>query len=344
LHAILWQYGQMIDLGASTLGGPNSFGVGVNSAGVVGGEAETADADSENFCAFQSGLRCVPTLWQDGLAVQLPTLGGPNGAVSTVNNAGVAVGVAQTGLQDSSCIAPVAHRFEAVVWGRTPGDVRVLRPLPGDTVSAALWINDRGQAVGTSGSCSNTVSSGALVGPHAVLWDSDGTPIDLGSLGGTVDITKFAFGNSGNFINNKGAVVGSSVLADNSAFHAFLWTQDSGMKDLGILSGDVSSGGLAVNNRNEAVGASNDSNGGQRAFLWRNGLMSDLNTLVSEDAPLYLLVAFGINDRGEIVGLGATEEGDVHAYLATPSTTLSAAAAMGKRKPLNKPATRLNVR
>lgn len=334
LHAVLWQYGQMFDFGVGGLGGANSFGVGVNEAGVVAGEAETSDSDAEDFCAFHTGLRCIPVIWQDGVMSQLPTLGGPNGAVSTINNNGLAVGLAQTGAFDATCNAPIAHQFQAVVWGPTPGEMRVLRPLPGDTVSAALWINDRGQAVGTSGTCSNTTTNGAIVGPHAVLWDSDGTPIDLGSLGGTIDITQFADGTAGNYINNNGVVAGAGALESNTAFHAFMWTPDAGMKDLGTLSGDISSGGLGVNLRNEVVGASNSSDGSQRAFLWRNGLMTDLNTLVPNDSPLYLVTAFGINDRGEIVGFGATQEGDLHAFLATPSATgLTPASSLGMQRP-----------
>ena len=55
-----------------------------------------------------------------------------------------------------------------------------------------------------------------------------------------------------------------------------------------------------------------------RAFLWQNGVMTDLNTLIPTDSPFYLLFAHGINSRGEIVGFGVTSAGDVHAFLATP--------------------------
>jgi hypothetical protein len=48
--------------------------------------------------------------------------------------------------------------------------------------------------------------------------------------------------------------------------------------------------------------------------------MTDLNTLIPADAPLYLLTAFGINDEGDIVGFGVTGEGDIHGFLATLST------------------------
>ena len=50
-----------------------------------------------------------------------------------------------------------------------------------------------------------------------------------------------------------------------------------------------------------------------------DGVMTDLNTLVPADSPLYLLWATSINSRSEIAGFGVTSSGDVHAFLATPS-------------------------
>ena len=70
-----------------------------------------------------------------------------------------------------------------------------------------------------------------------------------------------------------------------------------------------------------------------------NGVMTDLNTLVPADSPLYLLTAFAVNDSGEIVGFGVTDEGDLHGFLATPCSTCSAASVTGaegltKRRPV----------
>jgi probable HAF family extracellular repeat protein len=318
-HVVLWQYGQITDLAATGLGGPNSSAVGLNDWGVVVGGAETADKDKEDFCAFGSGFRCVPFAWQNGVMSRLPTLGGPNGVVNTINNAGWINGIVQTAATDTSCVEPIAHQYQGVIWGPAPGQMRVLRPLPGDTVSIPLWMNDLGQSVGTSGLCSNSLVVPPIVGPHAVLWDFDGTPLDLGNLGGSVDVSLPAVGNRGLYISNRGEVVGGSALAGNKTAHAFLWTRDAGMKDLGMLNGDSNSGALAINDRGEVVGVSNDDKGNFRAFLWRNGLMTDLNTLAPSDSPLYLLFALGINNRGEIVGYGATKSGDVHAFLAMPS-------------------------
>jgi hypothetical protein len=47
--------------------------------------------------------------------------------------------------------------------------------------------------------------------------------------------------------------------------------------------------------------------------------MTDLNTLIAGDSPLYLLTGCSINSRGEITGLGVTSTGKIHTYLATPT-------------------------
>jgi probable HAF family extracellular repeat protein len=105
--------------------------------------------------------------------------------------------------------------------------------------------------------------------------------------------------------------------------HPFLWTSAKGIEDLGVVSGDLVGAGLSINNLGQVVGASisapGPAGGNPRAFLWQNGVMSDLNTLVQANSPLYLLNACAINDVGEITGFGATSTGEVHAFLAIPS-------------------------
>jgi hypothetical protein len=69
--------------------------------------------------------------------------------------------------------------------------------------------------------------------------------------------------------------------------------------------------------------------GNPRAFLWENGVITDLNTLVPANSPLYLLTGFSSNSRGEIAGFGVTTDGEIHAYLASPNYLSSAPAAAG---------------
>jgi hypothetical protein len=54
--------------------------------------------------------------------------------------------------------------------------------------------------------------------------------------------------------------------------------------------------------------------------------MTDLNILVSEDSPIYMVFATWINDVGEIVGFGVDKKTDeVHAFLAQPASAVPAA-------------------
>lgn len=155
-----------------------------------------------------------------------------------------------------------------------------------------------------------------------MLWEKDGSAHDLGNLGGTVNTAVLTTGNIAWSIDNRGRVVGVSALPGNTTIHAFLWTRETGMQDLGTLPGDANSAGLSINDGGEVVGASLGAAGPiigpVRAFLWRNGVMTDLNTLIPADSPLYLLTAFAINNAGEIAGFGVTSGGDIHGFLATP--------------------------
>ena len=207
-------------------------------------------------------------------------------------------GYAENSIADPECPTGVAVNgtgpqvldFEAAIWGPKRGEIRELPPLPGDSVGIAFWINDNSQAVGVSGSCANTIIPPFAVGPHAVLWEKDGSVHDLGGLGGTVNTDLLGIGNVAFGINNRGQVVGVAALPGSTTTHAVLWIRDRGKpRDLGTLSGDVTSAGLGINDGGDVVGASIDgsvASGNPRAFLWRNGVMTDLNTLVPESTPL----------------------------------------------------------
>jgi probable HAF family extracellular repeat protein len=317
-HAVVWYNGQIGDL-TPGVSGPNSGAFGINERGQVNGQAETTilDPDGEDFCAYGTNLICLPFLWQNGVMTTLPTLGGKNATVGQINNRGQVIGVAENSTKDKNCVSPQVLDYEAVIWGPQPGQIQQLSPLPGDTVGMALWINDSGQAVGASGSCANSALPPLAYGPHAVLWETDGSVTDLGNLGGTAV-------NIGLSINNQGQVVGaSSLTADSTPFlstDAFLWTRGTGMRDLGTLPGDVASGGQGINDRGEVVGLSVDASGNPRGFLYQNGVMYDLNTLIPANSPLFVLDALTINSGGEIAGVGVTRDGDMHAFLATPSS------------------------
>ncbi len=58
------------------------------------------------------------------------------------------------------------------------------------------------------------------------------------------------------------------------------------------------------------------------AFIWQNGVMTDLNTLFPANSNLYATFAAKINERGQIGGqatvLSGPDAGEVHAFIATP--------------------------
>lgn len=333
-HAVIWKDGKIVDISKPGLGGLNSGAFGFNEKGqaLVQVEGSTKDPRSENFCAYGTGLTCLPALWENGVMTPLPTLGGNNGTVGTMNSRGEAAGIAENATVDPACppgvsvngTGPQVLGFQAVIWGPKLGDIRVLHPLPGDSVGMAIAINDSGQAAGGSGSCANTLLPPVAVAPHAVLWDRDGTPKDLGNLGGTVDVTQLAVGHMALSLNNQGDVVGASAVPGNKGGHAFLWTREKGMQDLGALDGDGASFASCINDKGDVVGTSFGENG-PRAYLWRNGVMTDFNTLVPGDSPLHLQFASASNARGDIVGSGATSTGETHAFLATPAGTTASA-------------------
>jgi len=305
-HASLSIPGSVIDLG--TLGG--TYGAVEwpikNIHGLVVGISETATADplGESFsCAAfipTNGHTCLPFLWRDGTLTALPLLGGNNGFATGVNDAGAAVGWAETALHDPSCVAPQQLQFEAVEWAPGTAQPHVLPPLPGDSASAATAINDAGEVVGISGTCD--VAVGAFSARHAVLW-VNGRPINLATLGGQGWNTPMAISNDGiivGFADTLGDVVGG-VLTPN--FQAVLWTP-GGIVNLHSLPGDQIAEATGVNNFGRIVGTSFDASGNARVFLWEHGRIYDLNTLVQPNPPLYLLLTGDINDRGEITGLG----------------------------------------
>ena len=306
LHAILWRNGALTDLG--TLGGPNSNAVfPLNERGEIGGVAETSTPDplGEDFCSFGDHLICLPYLWQRGVMTPLPTLGGGSGNAKEINNRGQVVGFAENTTPDPTCVAPQVLHFKPVLWEK--GQIQELPTFPGDPDGVALVINDNGQAAGASGNCHKDSPEEDF---HALLW-THGTVIDLGNLGGTMN-------NLSQDINNQGQVVGFSNLPGDTTTHAFFW-QNGVMTDLGTLPGDFSSFAAGINGKGQVVGTSLDSSGNPRAFLRQGGVMTDLNTLIPAGSPLFLLAAFSINSRGEIVGDALQiSTGEVHGYLATP--------------------------
>ena len=93
------------------------------------------------------------------------------------------------------------------------------------------------------------------------------------------------------------------------------------MQGLGTLTGDFASFALGINDAGVVVGASlGPGLSTSRAYLWKKGTMTDLNTLVAVNhGKLYLLLGESINTRSEIIGLAVDTVGKFHGYLAIPN-------------------------
>jgi len=178
-------------------------------------------------------------------------------------------------------------------------------------IMRANAINDAGQIVGSSGYY--WTYGGYVHGSlHAFVY-AGGVFTDLGSLTGDPRTNTEALG-----INSSGQIVGYSTAADGLQ-HAFLFSAGV-MQDLGTLPGDnataiaINGGGVVIGNLTNPYGAN------LGAFVYANGTMSDLGSLIVNGAGDWSqLVVTGLNDSGAIVGYG-TLNGASHGFLALPAT------------------------
>ena len=173
----------------------------------------------------------------------------------------------------------------------------------GGTESTAYDINSLGQVVGGA-----NVASGD---EHAFLYTPGSGMTDLGTLGGGYS---WACG-----INNSEQVVGQASTTSGN-YPAFLYTPGSGMTDLGTLN-DFGSVAYSINNVGQVVGGADTTEVGvedQLAWLYSDGVMKDLNSLIDPASGWTLVKATSINDGGQIVGVGWNGLGQQEAFLLTP--------------------------
>jgi probable HAF family extracellular repeat protein len=236
--------------------------------------------------------------------VALPTLGGNNAQASAINNRGQIVGISETADLDPGCTSGTSKKIiSPVMWER--GEAHALPTLTGDKDGYVQGIGDQGQAVGSSGSCTNIAN-------HAVLWE-DGKAFQLPDLGQA--------GGAAYAMNDHGQIVGFVTSADGSTIVATVW-QNGGVVGLPILPGDGAAFATGINNRGQVVGSTFNSVGWSHGFLWQDNVMTDLNALIPRHSNLSIIAASNVNERGQISGMAKVltgpDAGKIHAILLTP--------------------------
>ncbi len=307
------------DLG--TLPGGHSSGAqAINASGQVTGFADQANDSITDVFRYSQGT-----------LTDLGTLGGTTGEGRSINSSGQIAGYSTN-----------AVTYRAFM---TDGDTLIDIGDLGGGSSDAYGINDSGQVVGAS-----YLANGEI---HPFLF-SKGTMTDLGTLGShhpgdwnsAQGINKFgvvvgtSYDGSGNFfgfmwsngkihkmgtlggpwsqayaINNKGQITGLAYTKNGLA-HAFI-TSGTTLIDLGTFAGATSTTwGFAINNAGVVVGQSTFQNT-YHAFVYSGGKIKDLNKLIPAGSGWTLTLANGINDAGQIVGMGMLK-GQAHGFLLTP--------------------------
>ncbi|MGA7724291.1 MAG: immunoglobulin domain-containing protein [Opitutaceae bacterium] len=333
------------DLG--DLGGGNSYGMGINNAGTVVGYSTLVGTIDAQYLSFpgsnvpQGYTSLIHAFsYSNGVMTDLGTAGGMASSAQAINNAGTITGwlitaagsyhpfsysngvMTDLGLQTSynfqtqfDCINNVGgaagsdQNFHAFVYVNGVGTS--LATLGGPR-GYATGINDSGIVVGWSdANDSNPAQS------HAFSYNiGTGVMTDLGTLNGSTFSTADA-------INQAGVAAGFAIDGPNGYNHAVLFSNGN-VTDLGTLGLEYPySIANAINNAGVVVGfcsmGGEVGSGypvgvqGELAFIYNNGVMTDLNTVVNLPNTT-LAQAMAINDLGQIVANDDTGR----AFLLTP--------------------------
>ncbi len=286
--------GSWEDIG--TLGGAEAFAAGIEDLGRIVGYSAMASGVIHAFLWTPGGTDGIPTNPQ---MRDLGTLGGDNSEAYAVNSTGELTGYSDV----SGGTSARAHAF--VYANAKMIDI-------GKTVTGLP--NSFGYGINASGHVAGAAYDGGYSAPHAFFYDgSKGT--DIGVAG--------ALGSTALAINDNDQVVGYTT-STNYIDRAFVYVAGS-ITDLGTLGGHHSYG-LGINNSNVIVGGSflDAADSLYHAFLYADGRMLDLNTMLDDTGSGWVLVeARAINDVGQIVGTGVFG-GATHGFLLTPASVVAA--------------------
>ena len=311
-QAFLWERGTKTWLGFLTNRWSNSIAKAINNRGEIAGYSSVS---ATNVHAFH---------YAGGVMTDIGTLGGPNSWGRAINEHGEIAGA-------SDCVTswPAPTDPQSFLW-RSNQLIHVRTypfvntndyPTPRYSCEA-FGVDEEGRICGGTFLWATAERFWGYVFEDAntnFIHETNEMQV-VGSLG--VSLSPSA--HSGFFgMNDVGQAVGWSYLGSNGApYHAILvssiggrwrsstysneWeTTNTFMLDLGALNGtNGNSYATAINNRGWVVGCAATASGTNHAFLWREGVMEDLNDLIPPGSGWLLIGATNINDHGEIVGTG----------------------------------------
>lgn len=262
--------GELIDLGALPGDINESKAFAISGAGhIAGWSRATGSQNNAVMWPLGGGLQDLgPFRPQDS----------GNHYAYGVNSHGLVVGQAGDG---ASWPAIWANGEEDELWS------------PAGNTGRANDINDAGQVVGWRNYMGQS-------GRFAFVWQN-GTATDLGQLGGAAQWAEATA------ISSVGYIVGWATTTGGET-HAFLRLPHGAnsaagtMLDLGTLGGNYSAA-YGVNDRGQVVGIARNIHDQDRPFLYSNGVMVDLNSLIDNE-QWFVEVPNAINNAGQIVALG----------------------------------------
>jgi probable HAF family extracellular repeat protein len=288
-RAFLWDDGQMVNLGVANADDFQSAAVDLNGLGHAVGTSTLRNGFAR-AASFRDGTVV-------NLTPELPPYEGTSFA-SAINDHGDIVGAID---DDGSMV------YDGILWAN--GSRTILGDLGGGS-TRPFDINNAGQVVGTS----NTSIELGL--PHAFLWQN-GAMIDLGVQEAADEDS------NANAINATGVIVGTSGRLDDSTgvnYRAFIY-ENGAMRAIPVPSfeayaSDINDAGVVVGIMRSGGAASP-----YHAWIYADGVVTNLNSLIPSGSGLHLAYANAINNNGEIAGLAYDAQGRAHGYLLTPCSS-----------------------
>jgi len=289
-HSFLYDHGQLTDLNPLNTGTIETSGpTGINNLGQIASGVMVGSVYYPALCDRTGRIAVLGSL--GGM-----TDDGFSGVAMAINGLGQTVGYSYV---DSLW----THGF--LYDNGVMHDMGCSPDQTGSCFSYAFDINDQGEIVGGG-------SGGAFLYSNHV----------------TTNITPFGSSQSYAYaINKQSQVVGYYV--QGSAVRAFLygngtWTDVGRADSPETVAYDINDFGQAVGYTLVKPDASCRSctDYHTHAFIYQNGAIVDLNTLLPSRSQWELVQAYAINNAGKIVGYGLTQ-GQYHAFLLQVSPTSS---------------------